>query len=208
MTLPPVTDLEERTRRFIEAWRFPVTEAITAFATQKFYAHLAGLEQFAGKRVLEIGGTDVHNLADYFMRMGAQYETVRLEPAEGKSYVRQMNFMDLPISQPNDLVISLGVFEVGAMDHDFDGGNRQNRRTTNSERLAKLYELTAKNGFNVIGTMSDPCMFSNAEISNAGFEIRHRRSPFYCGSGDYSSAQSLIHQLEPIDRSELLILKK
>ena len=162
----------------------------------------------AGKRVLEIGGTDTHNLADYCMRIGAHYETVRLEPAEGKPFVRRMNFMDLLADQPYDLVISLGVFEVGAIDHDVDGGNRQNQYTPNFKRLTKLYELTVENGFNVIGTMSDPCLFSNAEIVEAGFEIRYRGGSFYCGSRDYSSFHSSVVQVDPIDHSELLILKK
>lgn len=208
MTILPVTDLEERTKRSIEAWGFPVNEAFIAFATQKFYAHLRGLERFAGKRVLEIGGTEAHNLADYFGRIGAYYEQVGLEPTNGRSYARQMNFIDLPVGQPYDLVISLGVFEVGAIDHDVDSGNRQNRRTNNSERLAKLHELTAKSGFNVIGTISDPCMFSNDEITRAGFKLQYRRGPFYCGSRDYSSFHSSVVMVESIDRSELLLLLK
>ena len=142
------------------------------------------------------------------MRIKAQYETVRLEPADGKPFVRQMNFMDLPADQPYDLVISLGVFEVGAIDHDVDGGNRQNRYTSNFKRLSKLYELTTENGFNVIGTMSDPCTFGSDEIAEAGFEIQYRHDPFYCGSRDYSSFHSSVVQVNPIDHSELLILKK
>lgn len=208
MIISPITDLEERTKRSFEAWKFPVNEAFTAFATQKFYAHLLGLEQFAGKRVLEIGGTEAHNLADYFMRLGANYEMVGLESTDGKRYARQINFMDLVVDQPYDLVISLGVFEVGAIDHDVDGGNRQNRQTTNSERLAKLHELTAQDGFDVIGTISDPCMFSNDDIARAGFKLLHRHGPFYCGSRDYSSFYSSQVQVEPIDKSELLLLQK
>ena len=180
LTLLP---LEERKKRFLSRGnKFD-------FVSDLFLAHLGGLEQSAGKKVLEIGGTDDQNLHDFFSSVGADYSNVRLEqnPLALLYVLPQRDFFHLPESIAYDLIVSLGVFERYAHGHDKQMRNYGCKRT-NREYLEKLWRLTNPSGTNIIGTISDPCLFSNEEIREAGFRLTIRQRPFYAfDSAGYSS---------------------
>lgn len=184
LTLVP---LEERKRRFLDD-KFDKFE----FTSNLFLAHLEGLEQFAGKKVLEIGGTDEINTHDFFSSIGADYSTVRLEqnPQNLPYVLRCRDFFYLPENISYDLIVSLGVFERCA--HGKDKSLRDyGCQRTNREYLGKLWKLTNPNGTNVIGTISDPCIFSDEEIREAGFEQTIKQCPFcFFGKRGYSSCDT------------------
>ncbi len=173
----PILDAAEKKERFNSRLDLNLSARL-------FYAHLQGLEHFAGKRVLEIGGTDADdgNTADYFRGMGAEYRIVRLEENKDNiPYVLpQRDFRDVPSSVQYDLIISWGVFEVAGLDQTAD--RKEDHRSfyqQNSKDLKKLYALTTEGGINIMGTISDPCLFSNEEIQQAGFTLVHRIAGFY-----------------------------
>lgn len=173
-----------------------------SFAIRRFHPHISGLESFAGREVLEIGGGSGINMKAYFSGIGAGYRNVRLERnRERDPAVIVGDFMDVQGSF--DLVISLGVFEPGAIDVDFDRMEAGIIRHGAQERAQKLHSLTRGGGFCVIGTINAPCMLPSRELESAGFSTMMRESPFYTfmnnGSGE---------AYEPGDRSELLILRK
>ncbi|MFN7991882.1 MAG: class I SAM-dependent methyltransferase [Candidatus Micrarchaeia archaeon] len=175
---------------------------LSSFAERRFIPHISGLERLKGKRVLEIGGTDSVSLEAFFRRTGAYYMDSRLEsnPA-GNPRVVVGDFMDLP--GRFDLVISLGVFEIGAIDVDFETLKGKTSPHTFEDRIRKLSDLTTPGGSCVIGTISSPCFFDEKMIRSAGFTQLHRESPFYSfmnpgNPGLYGKD----------DRSELIILKK
>ncbi|HIG93346.1 MAG: hypothetical protein QT02_C0003G0045 [archaeon GW2011_AR9] len=167
-------ELEQRIRQFEIAGSSPYSQSI-------ILADLNGLEQCAGKRVLEIGGSDEENLAGFFLSIGAIYETVRIERnLNGLSYVHPTrNYLYLPSNSPYDLVISLGVFEEGSIDRDLNGNDHRTIYDTPQKYLEKLLALTKVNGFNIIGTISSPCMFSLEELSLVGFDVTSKITPFY-----------------------------
>ena len=60
-----VTSLDEKMERFNRRNHlFP-----SPLSPQLFLAHLKGLEQFAGKKVLEIGGSRHFNMCGFFSRI-------------------------------------------------------------------------------------------------------------------------------------------
>ncbi|HSB47309.1 MAG TPA: hypothetical protein VLD37_04790 [Candidatus Bilamarchaeum sp.] len=176
--------------------------ALKSFALRRFYPFVAGLERFSGRDVLEIGGTDRISLEHFFTSTGARYANVRLERNETKNpRIIEGDFMD--VGGKFDLVISLGVFEPGALDIDFSAGKALRSSHTDLERAQKLFSLVNAGGFAVIGTINAPCVFDGALIRRAGFGILSRESPFYTfmfpdNAGIYAKG----------DRSELIILKK
>ncbi len=173
-----------------------------ALAIRRFWSHLYGLESFGGRRILEIGGSASINLEGFFSRHGADYSNVRLEGnPEGNPRVIVGDFMS--IRGGYDLVISLGVFERGALDIDRESMIAGPIRHASGEIARKLSSLTAPGGFCVIGTIQSPCFLSDRLIRACGLSVRHRRSPFYTfmhagNRGLYSDD----------DRSELLLLEK
>lgn len=177
LTLLP---LEERKRRFLsdEMDKFD-------FASNQFFAHLDGLKHFAGKKVLEIGGTDDMNTYGFFSSIiKADYSMVRLEQnPENLPYVLpQRDFFHLPGDVSYDLIVSVGVFEKYA--HGKDKSMRDyGCQRTNREYLEKLWKLTNSDGANIMGTISDPCLFSEEEIKEAGFKLAIRQRPFYTLDG-------------------------
>ena len=174
--------------------------------------HVLGLEQFFGKNILEIGGTNLNNLANYFIGIGADYEQVRLEPNDtNQHYIKQINFMDLNPENLYDLIISIGVFEKGAIDKALDEKLRNKfvkPEITNKDRLKKLCELTKEGGYNIIGTISDPCMFNDEEIAQSGFQKKYRSSPFYLVGINTPESSIADVNLKIENESELLIIQK
>ncbi len=200
MDIHPVLRLEERLER---ARHFSAVHGSSEpYSLCQFLAHVTGLEEAAGKRVLEIGGTDRQNMAAYFLGMGAMYQCVRLEenPLGHPWVLPNRDFRDLPTTEPYDLVISCGVFEIAAINRSQDGNDFRSIYDSNERDLRKLFALTKAGGFNIIGTVSDPCMFSTVEMNAAGFAVCHRGSPFY----------SLLvpDGYMAIDESELVILQR
>ncbi len=169
-------------------------------ALRRFWSHLYGLESFGGRAVLEIGGTDRISLEGYFSGRGADYSNVRLEGKKGPR-TSIGDFMD--VHGEFDLVISLGVFEPGALDINRERMAAGPIRRSPSEIARKLSSLTAESGFCVIGTIQSPCLLDDGAIESSGLAIVSRRSPFYSfmnagNRGLYSEG----------DRSELLLLFK
>ncbi len=201
--LRPVIPLGERLRRrlaFADAEN-PASH-LSSFAIRRFHPHVSGLESFGGRGVLEIGGSREISTKPFFSGIGSSYRNVRLERnIERDPCVIVGDFMD--VDGASELVISLGVFEIGAIDVDFERMEAGIIRHGAVERAEKLSSLTRPGGYCVIGTISSPCFFSDRSLAAAGFEIIHRESPFYSfmntDSGDV---------YDPQDRSELLILKK
>lgn len=175
---------------------------LRSFAARRFCTHLSGLDSFKGKAVLEIGGTDRISMEDFFLNSGADYRNVRLERnTGGDPRVVSGDFMDF--AGRFDLVISLGVFELGAIDIDFDASSPLRSAHSLKDRVDKLASLTRKGGYAVIGTINAPCLFGDMMFREAGFGILHRESPFYTfmfagNRGPYATG----------DRSELILLRK
>ncbi len=192
MNIEPILELNERKQKMQELYsQLPYPGD---FAVQRFVSHLGGMEKFAMKKVLEIGGTDLMNMSYYFRQMEAEYSTVRIENnQEGHDYILPQNdYMKLDVEY--GLVISLGVFEEYAIDRNWNGGSPFAQRRSNSVHLAKLAALTKE--YCIVGTVSDPCLFSRDEIEKAGFELVHRQKPFYCltleGYPDYDTKSELV----------------
>ncbi len=169
-------------------------------ALRRFWSHLYGLESFGGRKVLEIGGTDEISLESYFAERGSDYTNVRLEGKRSRR-VRVGDFMD--VQGEYDLVISLGVFEPGALDIDRESMIAGPIRHAQGEIAQKLSSLTAPGGFCVIGTILSPCSLGDGMLRSCGFRVLSRRSPFYTfmnagNKGLYAEG----------DRSELLLLFK
>jgi len=199
MSLEIVIPLAERITRLKQ-----LSQQRWNYQTSLLLSHIAGLDQFSGRRVLEIGGTDLQNLEEFFTGVGAQYEQVSLENSSSqRSVVRQSNFMDLQPTTPYDLIVSVGVFEEGSIDRGLDAEHRNDfakPEVTNEDRLKKLHTLTNIEGYNVIGTISDPCIFSDDEITQCGFRLPYRMSQFY--------QIGLNAHLDMLDTSELLVIQK
>ncbi len=49
----------------------------------------------------------------------------------------------------------------------------------NTMRLRKLNSLTSPGGLHIIGTVTEPCIFSNAEIEREGFSVCFRTTGYY-----------------------------
>ncbi|MEW6722806.1 MAG: hypothetical protein AB1324_06090 [Candidatus Micrarchaeota archaeon] len=201
-SISPVSGTGEKIRRH---YSLAISSAgapsvLGSFAVRRFLPHLRGLEGFSGREVLEIGGTDDISMEGFFRATGARYLNVRLEDnPSGNPNVRVGDFMD--VSGKYDLVISLGVFEPGALDIDFarmkdvGGLDRLDKR---AEQLAALTK-----GHCVIGTAGAPCVFGPRLLEKCGFTAVLRESPFYSfmnGQGGTAYA--------PDDRSELIVLRK
>jgi hypothetical protein len=175
---------------------------LRSFAYRRFYPHVIGIESFQGRRVLEIGGTDDISMEQLFSRIGARYLNARLEGnPSGNPRVHVGDFMGL--EGRFDLVVSLGVFEAGAIDVNFDTLEAGIIRHTPCERAAKLSALLADGGFCVIGTVNAPCFLGQPALSAAGFTTIARETPFYTfmnagNDGIYAKG----------DRSELLVISK
>lgn len=186
----------------LQIWCYP-----DHHASLLFLSHLHGLEGFTGK-VLEIGGTDETNLGQMFRRFRADYTDVRLEPNRtGGRSILSMDFMDLrpPDGIAFDMIISLGVFEEGGIDRNSETSTLLESgvgRRSAHERLAKLSSLLSGQGYCVIGTISDQCIFREADIRSAGFLLEHRMAPF----NSFMLLQSGPYLYN--DPSELLVLKK
>lgn len=205
MKVVPITNIDERVNRILQKPRK------MGYPLETVYAHLNGLETFAGKRVLEIGGAEDCNLAKYFLNMSADYHTVRLDPNEEQApYVTVGNFMDLQGNDLYDLIISVGVFEEEAVDRRCGDMLAILKKSivkvehewTNLERLRKLYELTKDSGINIIGTQLTKCIFTTDQIRETGFSLQYRDGPFHSFSPRNDETYWLI------DSSELLILNK
>lgn len=202
-SLRPVLPLRERVQRRL-AFADPLDRRshIASFAIRRFHPHISGLESFGGREVLEIGGSSGINMKRFFAGIRSGYRNVRLEgnPERDPSVIVG-DFMD--VRGAFDLVISLGVFEIGAIDVDFERMEAGIIRHPAAERAGKLASLVRPGGACVIGTISSPCLFADKDLEAAGFGIAHRESPFYTfmntESGDLYEAG---------DRSELLILRK
>lgn len=202
MDIRPVLELEERVaraRHFKAVYR---DKGIETIPLRKFLAHLTGLEQLVGKRVLEIGGTDRMHMASYFFSIGAMYQCVRLEgnPQAHPWVLSVRDFRDIPRNEHYDCIISLGVFEMAAIDRSTNGDDYRGFFDDSMASLRRLFDLTNKEGVNLIGTISHPCMFSDAEIAAAGFCLQHREKPFYSLSGKGYAEHG--------KNSELVILRK
>lgn len=200
--LEPVHSVQKKVQRHLHLRTDDAELSMRSFALRRFYPHVRGLEGFGGKRVLEIGGTDKISLEPFFTDMGADYLNVRLEPARRRDpRVISGDFMD--IAGKFDLVISLGVFELGALDIDFESSRPLDKGYTLPDRALKLSSLAGNGASVVIGTINAPCLLDNRMLEKAGFGILHRESPFYTfmfpdNKGLFSDG----------DRSELLILYK
>ena len=165
-----------------------------SYVQKLFHAFIRDLENTHGKRVLEIGAFEDQHLAHYFASVGAEYHGICLNPGDIPR-TREGNFMNLE-GEVFDVVISSGVFEEYAIDRWERGGRHPSwKKHTNDERLAKLYSLLRPNGWNVIGTISDPCIFSNREIEENGFDLKFRINSFYgteMGRRSFSGSELLI----------------
>ncbi len=193
--------LKERVQRRLAFSGADPQAHLASFAIRRFHPHIFGLQSLAGREVLEIGGGKEINLKGFFTGIGASYLNVRLEPnRERDPCVITGDFMEMDGSF--DLVISLGVFEIGAIDVDFERMEAGIIKSTPAERSAKLASLTAEGGFCVIGTINAPCMLPSRELESAGFSILLRESPFY----SFMNAEEGMYGYD--DRSELLILRK
>jgi len=167
-----VTDRDEIIRRQQE---MPQNEALRAF-----YGVLKGIEHFSRMEVLEIGGTDKNSLAEFFMRTGARYQTVRLEsnPDDLPYVLPTPDFMKLLPEKQFDLIISRGVFERYGISRTYDAVPQIDRHS-NTAYLQHLHTITKTGGLNVIATMADPCMFEDYEILQTGFKILIRESELF-----------------------------
>jgi hypothetical protein len=200
--LVPILSIRERLWRRSAFSSADPDSLLDSFAIRRFHPHVRGLDRFKGRKVLEIGGTPKINMKSFFQGIGAAYTNVRLESnKERDKSVMVGDFMDL--SGKFDLVISLGVFEIGAIDVDFERMEAGIIKHSAPERAAKLSALTASGGHCLIGTISSPCFFSDQQLGAAGFRIIHRGSPFYSfmnpDNGDIYGKD---------DRSELILLEK
>ena len=188
--ITPILDAAEK----IERWNSKVGLSHPA---RLFYAHLQGLEHFVGKRVLEIGGTDNEhgNMAGYFRAMDAEYQMIRLEENKDNiPYVLpERDFRYIHSSAQYDLIISLGVFEEFGLDQTADRSeDHRSFYQCNSADLKKLYALTAAGGINIMGTISDPCLFSDQEIQQAGFTLVDRIPHFFSYGQRISDTSELV----------------
>ena len=194
----PVTEETERIERY-EA------EIKLSYPAIFFQAHLQGIEQFAGKKVLEIGGVRNPNmtLVNYFMNMGAEYRTVGLEDNKANyPYVLSVrDFRDIR-NELYDLIISMGVFEQSGIDRSIDGNDFRSIYNSHQRDLQKLLALTKEGGINIIGTISDPCFFTNDEIQEAGFKLQHRIKQFASLGSESHEARRAYKD------SELLVIVK
>ncbi len=140
------------------------------------YSNIVGIEQIPYKRVLEIGPRDPETFEGCFV--GAEYEAVGFDVLDDPSKgMFRGNFMHL--KRPSyGLIISCGIFEVGALDRE-GLTPRRFEKSENPARLKKLYDLTKPGGYNIIGTVSEPCIFSDDEITRAGFSQCFRKNQFY-----------------------------
>ena len=167
------------------------------------------MDQCRGTKVLEIGGA-IPSLQEFFIRHGADYSNVRLEPPdedeEGKDFIEVCNYMDLDPARSFDLIISYGVFERSAIDRQLMIGEGYcDWMHANQQRLAKLLALTQGGGFTVIGTgITHRCLFTREEMSSAGFEIVSRSAHFY-RIRPRDHPRMAFH---PNDNSELYLLRK
>jgi hypothetical protein len=191
MALELILDIEkrfERMRQLLGKGRTP--------SERRMIGHISGLEGFAHKRVLEIGGESREDMASYFLSIGADYKNVCINVGgKPRPYDIVKDVMDLETEIPFDLIISLGVFEKGGII-----GTTGSNAVANLNMLKHLYKLTQSGGYQVIATVSDPCMFSDSEIERSRFKLQGERlNPFYLvyPSLDWSD-----------DPSELLILRK
>ena len=173
-----VTSLDEKLERLQKAGKEFLFKS--HFPISRFVAHLRGLENFAGKKVLEIGAEDDANTFHLFESIGAEYFAVRIgDNPNNLSYVLpQEDFMKLPEDSPYDLIISLGVFEEFAIDRDKECKNRLARERPG--HLQKLFQLTKTGGYNVHGVIANPFLFDENQIQQVGFDLLHKTSPFYC----------------------------
>ncbi|GEM_PF-3580843 len=197
MNIIPVQDLDARCERLKK-------DRQSNHAFTLFNAHLHGLRDCSGERILEIGGRELYHMRVYFVQSGAEYTTVRLEKdLEQRPWIITGDFLTLPDRAAYDCIISMGVFEPFGFginteeQHPFFGSAYINH----PQCLRKLFSLTQEGGFNVIGTISHPCMFTEHEIRDAGFDLCYRTSPFHSlhlGEINY----------DPHDTSELLIIQK
>jgi hypothetical protein len=194
----PVLSVPKRIQRHLQLSSI----SMESFALRRFYPHISGLDQFRGKKVLEIGGTDQISMERFFSDTGADYLNVRLEKNKSKNFrVVVGDFMDS--GGIFDLVISLGVFELGAMDINFETSRPVKNDYSLNDRIAKIASLTNSGGSIVIGTINAPCLFDDKMIRSAGFTLIHRESPFYTFM--FPDNRDIYAQE---DKSELLILKK
>jgi hypothetical protein len=202
--LEPVLGINRRIQRHFgfASVSFSPEHSLASFAPRRFFPHLLGLERFGGKKVLEIGGSHKISMEQFFVETKADYTNVRLESNKTKNpRVLVSDFMD--IEGRFDLIITLGVFELGAIDVNFDTLRGSKSRHTIRDRIEKLSKLTAPGGECVIGTISSPCFFDDRSVSLAGFTLIYRQSPFYTFMhGDGADV------FEKSDKSELLILHK
>ena len=194
----PVTEETERIERY-------ETGIKLSYPAILFQAHLQGLELFAGKKVLEIGGVRNPNmtLVNYFMNMGAEYHTVGLEDNKANyPYVLSVrDFRDIR-DELYDVIISMGVFEHSGIDRSKDGNDFRSIYNSHQRDLQKLFALTKEGGINIIGTISDPCIYTNDEIQEAGFKLQHRIKQF--ASLGWESPQAR----QAYRNSELLVMMK
>ena len=134
--------------------------------------------------------------------MKSGYLNVRLEADRNRNpRVKVADFME--IGGQFDLIISLGVFELGALDINFESSRPIKSAYSLEDRIKKLNSLSRSGGSVVIGTINAPCLFGNGMIRNAGFELLARESPFYTFM--FADNKDIY---APDDRSELLIMKK
>jgi hypothetical protein len=193
--IEPVTSLDEK----IERLKRNKSVLPQSFIPNMFLAHLKGLENFAGKKVLEIGGREKLNLASFFSNQNTDYTNIRLEGNSSEpNQVIVGNFMNYPLDN-YDLIISSGVFEPGAIDKMAGVIFRDQLPLPNDYYLARLNTLTNPGGLNIHATSSDNCIFSNKEINRSGFGLQYRNGPFF---NFYSE------KLAYGDFSELVVMRK
>jgi hypothetical protein len=201
-SLRPVEGMDKRIRRHMGLAMAGLSgeNHMGEFALRRFFPRIYGLEGFGRKKVLEIGGTEEISMRRFFSRIGADYTCVRLEGPERPDVIVG-DFMD--VRGEFDLVISLGVFELGALDIDFANSRSISGNRPLDARIKKLGSLARGGGFVVIGTINAPCLFSDRMLRSAGFALLHREGPFYSfmfpGNKDAYA---------PDDRSELLVLRR
>jgi hypothetical protein len=200
----PIVDDREKRQRFL-SMTLGYWSDYRHISSRLFHSHLRGLDAVKG-RVLEIGGTDAINLEPYFRKKRApiNYTDVRLErDSRNSRNILSMDFMDIPDGAGKfDMIISMGVFEHGAIDIVQRSFQRLNKAWTEAERLEKLHGLLSEGGTCVIGTISDPCMFSSPKIMAAGFNLVHKKRQFYSFMTLYPELYSAN------DSSELLVMQK